>query len=189
MKPPHIQQKKDRNCSCGEQHISDMVIHRYNGLPCYLKPHSTPTQQNRKYTSVCPCKLHDKVFCTECDEFLAPTQPELGHCESCNQMTNHLNGVCQKCKQPEWMKGLKKEYYQWFKNQPNDGIGPVENFNWFSTTIQKEIERERESIVEKCEKSYKELTPLSEYSETVDRYRTGWNDGVTSIQEFIKNKR
>ena len=26
---------------------------------------------------------------------------ELDLCEKCFQMTNHLNGVCQKCKEPE----------------------------------------------------------------------------------------
>lgn len=26
---------------------------------------------------------------------------ELGFCENCFQMTNHLNGVCQKCKTPK----------------------------------------------------------------------------------------
>jgi hypothetical protein len=32
-------------------------------------------------------------------ELSIPPQYDLQYCEQCNQMTNHLNGVCQKCKQ------------------------------------------------------------------------------------------
>lgn len=34
----------------------------------------------------------------ECDQF------ELGFCTNCFQMTNHINGICQKCKSDETSK-------------------------------------------------------------------------------------
>ncbi len=32
----------ETRCTCGEPHISDKVIHCYNGKPCYLKPIDKP---------------------------------------------------------------------------------------------------------------------------------------------------
>jgi len=69
-------------CCDGECNHDDCCGKVPENCPNYYKEsnrpdlHPAPIQQNRKYTSVCPCKLHDKVYCTECDEFLAPHQEE-----------------------------------------------------------------------------------------------------------------
>jgi hypothetical protein len=97
------------------------------------------------------------------------------------------NPTCEVCHttptQPEWMKGLREEFKKHFWGKFSETGFEAEHVNkmvdwWlsnFSTTIQKEIERERLSIVEECEKL------------RIEGDHSG-NSVVTSIQEFIQNK-
>ena len=115
---------------------------------------------------------------------------EIGYCDKCIQSTNHLNGVCQKCKQPEWMEGLREDFYkeQCEPKDDSDRLGIYENdgelvADWwlskFSTTIQKEIERERESI----------LADLKEQAEPYDGSKWHNQLSIETIEKIIKNKR
>lgn len=54
-------------CTCGSPHISDMVIHCYDGKPCYLKPREEVKEKSwwRKEYEQLIMKFGDKEFYLE----------------------------------------------------------------------------------------------------------------------------
>ena len=143
-------------------------------------------------------------------------------CEKCNLLSKDYGTVvpCENCPchstptQPEWMKGLREDFYkeQCELKDDSDRLGIYENdaelvadwwLNKFSTIIQKEIERERLSIVEECERQ-KKLKGVDEFANFKGKTDEIWisarpvkpnikrlvrNSVLTSIQEFIKSRK
>ncbi len=174
MKPPHIQQNK---CECYCHTITG------TGKACIACPDemcsiSTPTPHLDGQT----CRIP------------TPHLPEyeIGYCKVCIQSTNHLNGVCQKCKQPEWRERFQEEFgsddgHDYFDGQR---ISSVKSF--ISTLLAEETEKAREDermvIGEEISKVKKELEIKEGRSHNWSQIGNVVYYYIDSIQNFI-NKR
>ena len=110
------------NCTCGEPHISDRIVHRQNGLPCYVKeqekrcPYSDCFRVHYKECSVHGEGTHDHIFSSPC--LFVPVQKEKS--PECELILDHSVSwcgdgyLCVKCMlrfvpEPEVQKSLQEE--------------------------------------------------------------------------------
>ena len=157
-----------------------------------MKP---PHIQQNKWNKDC-FMCQNLAFACEFHLKSTPTQPEyeIGYCKDCVQSTNHLNGICQKCKQPEWMKGLREDFLNADVTGNIMDVTAIKNSiaDWwlskFSTTIQKEIERERSQLLQEIEESVKGLNhfQFNEFGIETDNSE-GYNKARGEILEIINS--
>ena len=196
MKPPHIQQNK---CNCDgpytcKKHDGEFAFCSNPKCTC----HSTPTQH-----TCCDGECNHDSCCGKVPE----------NCPNYYKESNHPD-LHPAPTQPEWMKILREEFKKHFWGKFSETGFEAEHVNkmadwWlakFSTTIQKEkelwltefavqikeaVDKERESIVEECEKRIKEIKHddnWQDYIYTNDPVESSKKFILTSIQEFVKNK-
>ena len=127
------------NCTCGEPHISDRIIHRQNGLPCYVKeqekrcPYSDCFRVYYKECSVHGEGTHDHIFSSPC--LFVPVQKE---------------------KTPEWEDELQKLWAEFCTNFPQDMGGATSRFIDSAKSLirqekEKSLQEEHQALRKKVE--------------------------------------
>ena len=185
--PPHIQQNKWNK---------DCFMCQNLGFACEFHLKYTPTQQK------CNCSEINAIACRTCMKLDPPTQHtccdgECNHDDCCGKIpencpllakkqyhcmnTEHSDKTCPINTQPEWIPKLTQLLTIHATGKYHSESLFISELKFLiSTTIQKEIERERRGIV----KEIKRMVTGDYSPEDI-----GANNALTSIQEFIKSRK
>lgn len=125
---------------------------------------------------------------------------ELNYCKVCNQMTNHLNGICQKCdttKDSEWLDEILDQHAEYYIRQTmkffqgngesptlsKNNSGDIEAKQAIINHINSQTSLTEEALLDRLEKEANRYTAGHDIP-----MRDEWLEAITVERNRIKEK-